>query len=98
MSRTTVSDQLYRPEGSPDDFQRSLEREEQKNRKRYAIQFPRGEFVHGFNRGAEIVQTTTERKLVKEFASRGAAQKFIDQYGDAGYGLVKINARIVEIA
>lgn len=63
---------------------------------KFVIETPAG-LVAGFLRDLDMVQVADpgsghERK----FATRAAAQRFIDNYADLGYGLVTATAQIVE--
>lgn len=54
-------------------------------------------YVAGFQSLYQIVQKTTDLSYAKGFRTEKAAQRFIDQYSDCGYGLESDSAYIVEI-
>ncbi|MGE8063919.1 hypothetical protein [Pseudomonas sp. NPDC089569] len=54
--------------------------------------------VAGFNRAHQIVQTTDCQGYEKRFVNAKAAQKFINTYGDAGYGLTVADCEIVDFS
>lgn len=54
--------------------------------------------VADFNRSLGMVQITTRAGYEKRFVDAGAAQKFIDTYGDAGYGLTVADCEIVDFS
>lgn len=54
--------------------------------------------VADFNEAHQIVQTTNRQGYEKRFVSVEAAQKFIDTYGDAGYGLTVADCEIVDFS
>ncbi|MGF6282285.1 hypothetical protein ABH908_000231 [Pseudomonas frederiksbergensis] len=52
--------------------------------------------VADFNQSLGMVQITSRAGYEKRFVDAGAAQKFIDTYGDAGYGLTVADCEIVD--
>jgi hypothetical protein len=54
--------------------------------------------VSDFNVSLQIVQMTERQGYEKRFVSVEAAQKFIDTYGDAGYGLTVADCEIVDFS
>ena len=62
---------------------------------KFAISVPGG-FVAGYSDEHLCVQHS-DKSHAKQFATRSEAQRFIDEYGDAGFGLTKKSASIVEL-
>jgi hypothetical protein len=61
----------------------------------FLISTPNG-FVAGYLRAHDLIQTTTTSKAhAKHFTSAAAAQKYLDTYADAGYGLNSDDATII---
>lgn len=54
--------------------------------------------VADFDVSHQIVQVTTRQGYEKRFVDAEAAQKFIDTYGDAGYGLTVADCEIVDFS
>lgn len=51
--------------------------------------------VFEFDDEKQIVQTTNDRKQYKIFRSKQDARKFIEEYADAGYGLLSKDCKIL---
>lgn len=62
----------------------------------FIISFHRG-FVAGFSRAMQVVQSTSEKSHAKTFRTEVAAQKFINTYSNAGYGMAKEDCTIVPV-
>jgi hypothetical protein len=56
-----------------------------------------GAYVFGFSAQRQCVQITATRSAAKVFASVAAAQRFIDTYADAGYGLMRTTTEILTV-
>jgi hypothetical protein len=63
----------------------------------FYIELPCGK-VRGFSRAHQCVQITKDPKYVLKFNSKPIAQKFIDTYSDAGYGMSAETAVIKEVS
>ena len=61
----------------------------------YAILAHSGMYVHG--KGGGMVVLTPDRALARGFPTELAAQRFIDLYADAGYGLSGEDARVITL-
>lgn len=60
------------------------------------IKFKNSEyFVSGFNKKYSCVQMTTLELNIKKFKTIAAAEKFIEKYSGAGYGLKKDNVYLI---
>ena len=64
----------------------------------YIIRLDNGYTVAGFSRRHQIVQLGLNTQMAKHFNTMTSAQKFVDTYSDAGYGLTYAGTEIVEIA
>jgi hypothetical protein len=70
----------------------------QKKYKRAVVRDKSGNFVFGFSAQRQCVQITATRSAAKVFSSMAAAQKFVDIYSDAGYGLKYADTEIIQVA
>jgi hypothetical protein len=63
-------------------------------RQYFVIKTPKG-LVAGVSKVRKSVKTTKRTKFVKSFATYGSAQKFIDTFGDIGFGMTRSKSVIL---